>query len=189
MLWPPGREELRPKSHTYAASVLEMQRTLDTIALYRAWAQLVCCSITGVKHIHTLQSPLYYGACCCFFFTLETATMTMWSAFVFQHLRVVEYDSREVPCLVTVESDTVRACSGKVWMRCGSNRVWDHLFKWTRARFTIWAWRACVHTHQINWLLESTAPGSGPLAWKHSLLCGALILICVVTKSTLWFCT
>lgn len=67
-LWPPGREEPRPKSHTYTASVLEMQRTLDSIALYSAWAQLVCRSITGVKHIHALQSPLYYGACCFFNF-------------------------------------------------------------------------------------------------------------------------
>lgn len=90
----------------------------------------------------------------------------MWSAFRFQHLRVVEYCSREVPRLVTVESDAVHACSGKVWMRCGSNCAWacmnrvrDHLFKWTWAWFTI---QHCVHAHETS--LLSAAPVSGPLA-------------------------
>lgn len=48
-----------------------------------------------------------------------------------------------------------------VYAQVHRNHAWDDFLKRT------WAQRACVYTQQVNWTLESTAPGSGPVVWKH----------------------
>lgn len=53
---------------------------------------------------------------------------------------------------------------GQCWFRtsvwpCRRTQELGH--KW-------WAWRAHVHTNQMEWILGSTVPGSGPLVWKQT---------------------